>query len=341
MAQQRRIVATVSATGVVTGIGEGTATITAVSHNGIEATCAVSVGVRTEGIELSVVGGGKAEVAVGESDLTVRAVALGTGGSVSQDFEWRVSNSSYARIADNGDGTATITGLRAGTIKIAAIATDGSDTREEMTIRVIVPVTSYRLYPNETTLAVGDTISLKPDGEPANATYHKPSDFTWKSDNESVATVSDSGVVTAVGQGDATIIATSHNGIEASCAISVTTAARRIELSLVNADKAEVGIGETGLTVRAVAYGPDGVAADVSQRFEWRVNNADYARITDNGDGTATVVGLREGTIKIAAIATDGSETRAEMSIRVIVPVESYRLHPEHAEPVRGQDGFP
>ncbi len=112
-----------------------------------------------------------------------------------------MSNSSYARIADNGDGTATITGLRAGTIKIAAIATDGSDTREEMTIRVIVPVTSYRLYPNETTLAVGDTISLKPDGEPANATYHKPSDFTWKSDNESVATVSDSGVVTAVGEG--------------------------------------------------------------------------------------------------------------------------------------------
>ena len=80
--------------------------------------------------------------------------------------------------------------------------------------------------------------------------------------------------------------------------------------------------------MRAVAYGPDGAATDVSQRFEWRVNNADYARITDNGDGTATVAGLREGTIKIAAIATDGSEARAEMSIRVIVPVESYRLYP-------------
>ncbi len=321
-------VATVSENGVVTGIGEGTATITATSHNGIEATCTVSVGVRTEGIELSVVGGGKAEVSVGQSDLTVRAVALGEGGTASQDFEWRVSNSSYARIADNGDGTATITGLRAGTIKIAAIATDGSGTREEMTIRVIVPVTSYRLYPNETALAVGDTISLKPDGEPANATYHKPSDFSWESDNTSVATVNESGVVTAVGEGTATIIATSHNGIEATCAISVTTATQRIELSLVNADKAEVGIGETGLTVRAVAYGPDGAATDVSQRFEWRVNNADYARITDNGDGTATVAGLREGTIKIAAIATDGSEARAEMSIRVIVPVESYRLYP-------------
>ena len=53
------------------------ATITATSHNGIEATCAVNVSARTEGIELSVVGGGKAEVSVGESDLTVRAVALG------------------------------------------------------------------------------------------------------------------------------------------------------------------------------------------------------------------------------------------------------------------------
>ncbi len=320
-------VATVSESGVVTAVGEGTATITATSHNGIEATCAVKVGVRTEGIELSVVGGGKAEVSIGESDLTVRAVAL--GGSVSQDFEWRVSNSSYARIADNGDGTATITGLRAGTIKIAAIATDGSDVREEMSIRVIVPVKSFQLYPlGSEPGSMGDTVSLKPDGEPVNATYHKPSDFEWRSSDTSVATVSSSGVVTCVGEGTATITAVSHNGISATCAINANAAAQRIELSLVDAEKAEVGIGESGLRVRAVAYGPDG-ATDVSQSFEWRVNNASYATITDNGNGMATVVGLRAGTIKIAAIATDGSGMRAEMSIRVIVPVKSFQLYPD------------
>ncbi len=170
-------VATVSDSGVVTAVGEGTATITATSHNGIEATCTVKVGVRTEGIELSVVGGGKAEVSIGESDLTVRAVAL--GGSVSQDFEWRVSNSSYARIADNGDGTATITGLRAGTIKIAAIATDGSGRARGNVHPRYRPGKELPVHPSSANLSPGETVSLSPNGTPANATYHTVSDFEW------------------------------------------------------------------------------------------------------------------------------------------------------------------
>ena len=54
----------------------------------------------------------------------------GTPDSVAQEFEWRVSNSSYATIRDNGDGTATITGRKAGNVKIGAIAKDGSGVRE-------------------------------------------------------------------------------------------------------------------------------------------------------------------------------------------------------------------
>ena len=65
-----RSIATVDERGVVTGVSEGRAVITATSHNGIEETCVVNVSIRTNAIDITVEGGGKAEVSLGKSDLT-------------------------------------------------------------------------------------------------------------------------------------------------------------------------------------------------------------------------------------------------------------------------------
>ena len=149
---------------MVTGVSEGRAVITATSHNGIKETCVVNVSIRTNAIDITVVGGGKAEVSLGQERLDrARAVAIGPDGtpdSVAQEFEWRVSNSSYATIRDNGDGTATITGRKAGNVKIGAIAKDGSGVREEFSIRVIVPVASCWMMTTTKRMEAGDTTRL-------------------------------------------------------------------------------------------------------------------------------------------------------------------------------------
>ena len=48
--------------------------------------------------------------------------------------------------------------------------------------------------------------------------------MTWTSDNEEVATVDENGLVTAVGEGTATITATANDGsgVSASCVVTVT-----------------------------------------------------------------------------------------------------------------------
>ena len=321
--------ATISDTGVITGVSEGTALITVTSHNGIEETCPVTVTARTNDIDISVVGGGKADVTLGQSDLTLRATAIGpdgTSGSVSQSFDWRVSNSSYASIRDNGDGTATITGLRGGAVKVAAIATDGSGIRSEISVRVIVPVSDCWMMTPTATIYTGESIKLLVNGLPANATLHAPTDFTWVSSDADVATVSRDGTVTAVGEGTAIITATSHNGLKTSSTIHVTVPVGKIELSLVDADRAEVGVGET-LRVQAVAYNSDGTTAGVAQAFKWSANNGNI-RVSDNGDGTATITGLYAGTAQVRATASDGSGIYAQMQVAVIVPVESFYIIP-------------
>lgn len=91
---------------------------------------------------------------------------------------------------------------------------------------------SPTLSPSETPTVI-DSISLKDslilvEGEKETLTVTiTPSDatdktITWSSNNENVATVSQSGAVTAIKEGTATIIAKSSNGKEANCVVTVT-----------------------------------------------------------------------------------------------------------------------
>ncbi len=69
------------------------------------------------------------------------------------------------------------------------------------------PVTSVSVSETEW-LGIGDTTTLTYSYAPTNATWATASDFVWSSSNTSVATVSQAGVVTGVGDGEATITAT-------------------------------------------------------------------------------------------------------------------------------------
>ncbi|MCQ2315455.1 MAG: Ig-like domain-containing protein [Bacteroidales bacterium] len=83
-----------------------------------------------------------------------------------------------------------------------------------------VPVTGVTLNTGELSLNVGATETLTATVVPDNATNKN---VTWSSNQESVATVSESGVVTAVAAGTATITVTTEDGNKtASCNVTVT-----------------------------------------------------------------------------------------------------------------------
>jgi Big-like domain-containing protein/calcineurin-like phosphoesterase family protein len=89
---------------------------------------------------------------------------------------------------------------------------------------------SISVSPASATIAVGQTIQLTATPSPTGAA----SSFTWASTNAAVATVSASGLVSAVAQGTASITATSGS-VTGSSAITVTT---------VSADPVLVGAGD-------------------------------------------------------------------------------------------------
>lgn len=80
------------------------------------------------------------------------------------------------------------------------------------------PITAVKLQPAEATLAPGDQIRLSPVSEP-EGTKGK---YVWSSSNDSVATVSDNGTVTAMNYGEAVITCKETNSnIEAKAKITV------------------------------------------------------------------------------------------------------------------------
>ena len=67
-------------------------------------------------------------------------------------------------------------------------------------------------------LIEGETTTVKAIITPENATLNT---LTWSSSDETVITVSETGLVTAIKQGKATITATTSNGLTATCAVTV------------------------------------------------------------------------------------------------------------------------
>lgn len=84
----------------------------------------------------------------------------------------------------------------------------------------VILVTGVALDKTTASIYVGNTTTLVATVTPTNATIDG---ITWSSNNESVATVDESGVVTGVAAGTATITATTENGgFAATCTVTVS-----------------------------------------------------------------------------------------------------------------------
>ncbi|WP_170863207.1 Ig-like domain-containing protein, partial [Pseudozobellia thermophila] len=120
---------------------------------------------------------------------------------------WTSSDTSIATVSDTGG----VSAVSPGTATITATTVDGgfTDTSEITVNAVSVPVTGIVVEPPTVNLTVGETVELTADVEPVNA--DDPS-VTWTSSDTSIATVSDTGEVSAVSPGTATITATTVDG---------------------------------------------------------------------------------------------------------------------------------
>ncbi len=176
--------------------------------------------------------------------------------------------------------------------------------------RTIVVPTSITLNKTSAELSVDEYLFLDETVMPENATDRS---VTWFSSNSDVATVS-GGTVKAKSKGTAIITATTHNGLTATCTVTVGSETKPVptSISLVNTANS-VTVGSYYAPVATV------LPSNADQTVKWSVDNPDIASISAGG----FLRGLKAGTVTVTAETVNG--LKAQRTIRVLftdVPAE-------------------
>lgn len=163
-----------------------------------------------------------------------------------------------------------------------------------------VAVTGVTLSQTEASLAVGETVTLT-----ATVTPDYASDkVAWSSSDEAVATVKD-GVVTAKGEGTATITVSSTDGTQsAACTVTVDTPVTGVTLSQTSAT---LQFGETLALTATVAP-----ANATNKRVTWSSSNQDVATVDEDGVVTAKAAGTATIT---ATTAVSGKKATCAITV--------------------------
>ena len=209
---------------------------------------------------------------------------------------WQSSNSAVASVDSSGlvtargNGTATIT------------ATSGEKSAS-VTITVAQASSTVVITPVSATLvAIGETLQLSPTVKDTKDQTITSAPITWQSSNPSVAEVSASGLVTARGNGTATITATS-GGKSASVTITVAQASSTVVITPVSATL--VAISETVQLRATVRDGNNNIFSGAS--ISWSSSSPSVATVNTQG----LVIARGSGAAIITATSGDRTATAA------------------------------
>lgn len=224
----KKEVADVDQDGTVHGISAGSATITVKTHEGKKtAQCQVTVLCHLDSISFA-----EPEIAgfVNERIMVsdIQPLFHPERATDNPGLEWKSSKQFIAMLVPDPEGL-YIKLLAKGEATITATSVDDPDIHASFTLTVLERSESLTLTPTSTELYEDETVKLKATVKP----YDSPSLVKWSSDNESVATVSDDGTVTAVSGGTAVIRAeaTDNQDHYAECTITVMSHATGVKIT--------------------------------------------------------------------------------------------------------------
>ena len=187
-----------------------------------------------------------------------------------------------------------------------------------------VSVTEVGLNKTSTTLIEGETETLVATVMPENATDKS---VVWESGNESAATVSQEGLVTAVGEGKATItVKTNDGGFSASCEVTVKKKVIAVTGVKLSAASMTLREGEKGTLTATVEP-----ANATNKNVEWWTTDLDIVCVTSSPGGSTGYVEARKAGKATVTVKTEDGEFSASCEITVEkkeVPVTGISIEP-------------
>ena len=327
--------------GKVTAVAVGSATITATSvgNPSTTQTCTVKVTAKPVVISGITLTSEDNKTRVAKSG-TLKIKAVYTPETVTDDtINWTATSGTVSVASTTGQNAeVTFTaGTAAGKAIITATADKGGVSKS-LEVDVIVPTVSITIEPDaEKTIAVGETYQLTAKLSPAEATTQT---ITWKSNDDSVATVDSKGLVTGKANGSTTFTATikgEDNGggsdITGKSKIITVSSAKPL-ITTTKLTDASIGIAYSE-TLKASVNGKE-VASDT---LKWTTTSTATAALKEYGlaltekgviTGTPTKATESGKSISIPVTATTTSSVASEeKTLTLVISNSSVKVEPE------------
>ena len=228
------------------------------------------------------------------------------------DLVYSSSDEEIAAVNQQGMVTA---GTKIGEATITVAVEGQEDVKVEIPVTVkekAVEITEIDVSATNLNLFVKDTYEINAKVLPEDTTESK--EVSYRTDNEAVATVSQDGVITAVGSGEANITVASVVRPEITATIQVTVSERTVEITgiALAEDSKTLTTGES-YTISATVLPVD---ATESKELTYRSSNEAVAAVTETGVVTARAA----GTAIITVASKVHQNISADMTITVNAP---------------------
>ena len=321
-------IAKVTESGIVTGLKQGTVTITVTTDDGNKrATCQVTVQPDVAPV-ISVTG-----VSLNESSKTIKIGETLTliqivtpQNATNKNVTWSSSNANVATVAGG-----KVTAISEGETTITVTTRDGGfrDTCKVTVTEENIRVNSVSLNEENKKIKKGETFTLVETIEPSNATNKN---VTWTSSNEEVATVI-GGIVTALKPGTSTITVKTVDGNKiAKCTIVVKekTEDKEVKVESLELDQKEIALQVSDKTTLIVKFNPE---LPSNTRVKWETSNENVAVVDENG--IVKAIGVGEATITVTS--DDGgftSQCKVTVTKQVEDPDDIYKDPSDEVPPV-------
>jgi uncharacterized protein YjdB len=316
-------VVSISSLGVVTAQKVGEAEVTAISeHKEQTVTIAVS-GIPVGSVKLSPA---TLQLAIGATTQLSVALTDRAGHDISERrLTWTSSDAKVATVTDDG----SVTGVAPGTATITAAA-DGRTGTATVTVTGEA-IASLSVTPGNASLSLGQSAQFVATATSASGKALGGRTISWASLNPAIATVSESGVVTANGTGN-TVVSASAEGKSATATVNVTTqqAAAAGQVASVNVIPTTVSL-VMGQSSQLAALARDAHGTAVASTVTWASSNAGIATVSSTGQ----VIGVAPGAATI--VASSGGKTGSSSVTVTAAPVARVVLSPSSASLSVGQ----
>ncbi len=305
----------VDKTGKITGLANGVSTVTTT----------VTVGGKSKAFQTIVTVSGKPveEVTLNKTSLNIKTIgatatltaAVTPVDAADRAITWTSDNEAVATVS-NG----IVTAKSEGKTVITAATANGIKATCDVIVGIIPDVESVTLNESELTLKVGETDTLQATVLPANANQS----VTWKSSASSIASVDETGKVTALKEGTAVITVRAQDSKTATCTVTVPSeTSGEVPVENVTLNKAELTLEVGASETLEATVTPDNASKEVS----WESSEPETVSVDNNGKVTA----IKEG----AAVITVTAEGNKTATCKVTVepkgtgqkPVDSITLN--------------